>query len=237
MRAASVIMMIDKVGGDGAMKIYAMGDIHGCYDAFLDALDLVDLSGNNKLVLLGDYIHGRVAEESYMVLDKIMELENDKGRDRVIVLLGNHERFLLDEGMSIGAVKGGDQLATDRDDEYIAWLSNLRRYYETEKQIFVHAGIAEEAGEYWEVVTDEMDFTDLYPPTVGEFYKDIVAGHVYTHAIAGDPNFFDIYYDGASHYYIDGDTLTSGRVPVLMYDTETEKYYDAESGEEITPYE
>lgn len=219
------------------MKIYAMSDIHGCYDAFLDALELVDLSGDNKLVLLGDYIHGRDPEDSYRVLQTIMKLENDKGTDKVIVLMGNHERFVLEEGMSIGAVKGCDGLATDRDEEYIGWLSNLRRYYETENQIFVHAGIAEEAGEYWETVIDENDYTDLYPPNVGEFYKDIVAGHVYTHSIADDPRFFDIYYDGASHYYIDGDTLTSGRIPVLMYDTETEAYYDCETSEEITPYE
>lgn len=221
------------------MKIYAMSDIHGCYDAFLDALDLVDLSGDNRLILLGDYIHGRDPEESYMVLDKIRELEseNEKRTDKVIVLMGNHERFVLEEGMSIGAVKGSDRLANDRDDEYISWLSNLRRFYETENQIFVHAGIAEEAGEYWETVTDEIDFTDLYQTNRGKFYKDVIAGHVYTHEIAGDQNFFGIYFDGASHYYIDGDTLTSGHIPVLMYDTETERYYDAESGEEITHYE
>lgn len=219
------------------MKIYAMSDTHGCYNAFLDALKLVDLSDENKLVLLGDYIHGRVAEESYMVLDKIMELENDHGADKVIVLLGNHERWVLEENTSIGATKGCNMLATARDDKYIGWLSNLRRYYETANQIFVHAGIAEESGEYWEVVTDEIDFTDLYPAQTGEFYKDIVAGHVYTHSIAGDPRFFGIYYDGASHYYIDGDTLTSDHIPVLMYDTETKTYYNCETGDEITPYE
>ena len=41
------------------MRIFAMSDIHGCLDAFLDALSLVDLEDkNNKLVLCGDYIHG-----------------------------------------------------------------------------------------------------------------------------------------------------------------------------------
>jgi len=34
------------------MIIYAMSDIHGCLDAFEYALSLVDLSGDNKLVLL-----------------------------------------------------------------------------------------------------------------------------------------------------------------------------------------
>lgn len=39
-------------------KIYAMSDIHGCLMEFEEALSLVDLTGDNKLVLLGDYIHG-----------------------------------------------------------------------------------------------------------------------------------------------------------------------------------
>lgn len=35
----------------------------------------------------------------------------------------------------------------------------------------------------------------------------------------------DIYYDGESHYYSDGTVLDSGFIPVLMVDTETDKYY------------
>lgn len=42
---------------------------------------------------------------------------------------------------------------------------------------------------------------------------------------AGNPRFHDIYYDGESHYYIDGTVLDSGVIPVLMVDTDTDKYY------------
>ena len=48
------------------MYIYAMSDIHGCLEEFNHALSLVDLSGDNRLILLGDYIHG---PDSYGVLD------------------------------------------------------------------------------------------------------------------------------------------------------------------------
>ena len=44
-------------------------------------------------------------------------------------------------------------------------------------------------------------------------------------SIAGDRRFNDIYYDGASHYYIDGDVLSTGDINVLMVDTDTDKYY------------
>ena len=67
----------------------------------------------------------------------------------------------------------------------------------------------------------------------------VVAGHVGTSEIAGDPWFHDIFWDGASHYYIDGTVLLSGRIPVLMVDTETDRYYQVtESGNWlILPYE
>ena len=54
---------------------------------------------------------------------------------------------------------------------------------------------------------------------------DIIAGHVGTCSVSGNPNFHDIYFDGESHYYIDGSVLDSGIIPVLMYDTDTKKYY------------
>lgn len=43
--------------------------------------------------------------------------------------------------------------------------------------------------------------------------------------IADNPYFHDIYYDGESHYYLDGTVHKSGVIPVLMYDTNTKRYY------------
>lgn len=67
----------------------------------------------------------------------------------------------------------------------------------------------------------------------------VVAGHVGTAEIAGDSYFHDIYYDGESHYYIDGTVLDSGVIPVLMVDTNEDKYYRVtQSGNWlILPYE
>ena len=51
------------------MKIYCMSDIHGCYSALCDALELVidhlD-EPDTKLIFLGDYIHG--GEDNIAVL-------------------------------------------------------------------------------------------------------------------------------------------------------------------------
>lgn len=76
-----------------------MSDIHGCLAQFEEALSKVDLSGDNILILLGDYIHG--GPSPYGVLDKIMELEETYGRDKVIVLMGNHEDMAIDGFLGI----------------------------------------------------------------------------------------------------------------------------------------
>ena len=111
------------------------------------------------------------------------------------------------------------------DDKYLFWMQNLRRYYATDHQIFVHAGIDEEAEDMWEWGTDDFTFTEKYPADTGHFYMDIIAGHIGTAAISGDSRYHDIYFDGESHYYIDGTILDSGAIPVLKVDTESNKYY------------
>ena len=49
----------------------------------------------------------------------------------------------------------------------------------------------------------------------------------------------DIYFDGASHYYIDGAALDSGTIPVFMADADVDKCYRvAETGNWlILPYD
>ena len=205
--------------------IYAMSDIHGCLDAFEYALSLVDFSGDNKLVLLGDYIHG---PDDYGVLNKIMQLQKDYGSNQIIALLGNHEDMACDGRWPIG---GNDGVAAynhaKEDAAYLMWMQKLPRYYSEGNTIFVHAGIDEEAEDLWKWGTDDYTFTEKYPAQTGRFYNDmkIVAGHIGTAEISGNPGFHDIYFDGESHYYIDGSVLESGIIPVIKIDTEDDKYY------------
>lgn len=257
------------------MRIYAMSDIHGCLDQLEGNMRLVDLSGDNKLVLVGDYID--YGEKSGQVLRYIYELEQSCGRDKVIVLKGNHEAMFLDwlaeckravrmkepedywfENQWLYAESGSymksfqtmvteEQLArydeiapkasrlrlntlaaemiVENNREIIEWLKKLRLFYETDKQIFVHAGVDEEAEEYWQLGTEEDVFLWKYPAVKGTFIKTIIAGHVGTHSIAGDADFHDVFYDGASHYYIDGTVYSGGKLPLLMIDTDKDKYY------------
>ncbi|MDR1033679.1 MAG: hypothetical protein LBL41_02785 [Bifidobacteriaceae bacterium] len=103
--------------------------------------------------------------------------------------------------------------------ELIAWLRALPYYYETDEQIFVHAGIDENASELWKIGTPKHYFANKFPATTGYFYKDIIAGHIATSTLADDPNYTQVYWDGISYYYIDGTVSVSGVIPVLKYDS------------------
>lgn len=251
--------------------LYAMSDPHGCLDVFKKNVEQLDLSGGNRLILLGDYIDR--GPQSSQTLRYIYDLQRDYGAEKIIVLRGNHEEDFLDWIDTVSHPDGisfNNWLAYDRDlntfrtlvtaeqlEEYkrfaaeakgnelitrlnekavqmiletsgdlIKWLKTLPYYYKTETQIFVHAGIDEEAEDLWEIGTPNYMFVgkpfDLIG--TGEFYMDIIAGHIATSRISGDEDFHGVYHDGMSHYYIDGTVVVSGRIPVLAYDEESGKY-------------
>lgn len=111
---------------------------------------------------------------------------------------------------------------------FINWFKKRyrdKRYYETDIQIFVHAGIDEEAGKLWKDLTSSEMFTNKFPLTTGEFFKDIVSGHVASWEVAKDKAYQGkIYHDSKSHYFIDGDVKNSKTIPVICYDTVTKSY-------------
>ena len=210
------------------MKYYAISDIHGNIIEFNKVLQYINLRADNKLILLGDFIHG---PSSYEVLDKIIELEKKYGKEKVIALLGNHEEIIFECDLPIGITKEGmfyNDPAKDND-YYKQWMKELPRYYETEKQIFVHAGI-NETGTDFKKVTKDYEYIQKYPITLGKYLKDIIAGHTRTNYFFQNKNCHDIYYDGSSHYFIDGSVNEGGKLNVLMYDNKTDKYYELKNG-------
>ncbi|WP_288159848.1 metallophosphoesterase [Streptococcus pneumoniae] len=111
---------------------------------------------------------------------------------------------------------------------FINWFKKRYRdkcYYETDTQIFVHAGLDEEAGKLWKDLTSSEMFTNKFPTTTGEFFKDIISGHIASWEVAKDKTYQGkIYFDGKNHYFIDGDVYHSKTIPVICYDTVTKSY-------------
>lgn len=98
-------------------------------------------------------------------------------------------------------------------------------YYETMNQIYVHAGICEVDEGLWKHATEPSEFTWKYPAETGYFYKDIIAGHNSTVEVSNDTSYHGkVYWDGESHFFIDGDTPNSGSLPLLKYYTDTKTY-------------
>ena len=111
---------------------------------------------------------------------------------------------------------------------FIKWIKTRYkepRFAETEWQIFVHAGIDEEANEMWQIATSSEIFTNKFPYSTGQFIKDIVSGHISSAEVAKDDHYLGkIYHDKQSHYFIDGTVEKSKQIPVLIFDTETQTY-------------
>lgn len=189
------------------MRTYTMSDIHGQWEAFEESLALVPLGEPDvRLVLLGDYIdHDWSRPETFSQVKALQE----RHPGRVIVLMGNNDDAY--------ATYEGDTL----DPSVLRWLRALPPYYETDDQIYVHSGVDEEAGDLWRWGSEDAYFWSKFPPSQGPFIKDVVAGHMGACAFCGEHR---VWWDGASHYYIDGSTETSGFVPVLVFDDVSGRY-------------
>ena len=242
-------------------KLYALTDIHGHLDILKETMKMVDLSADNKLIFLGDYIdRGPASKET---LEYVYNLQKQYP-EKIVALKGNHEDMFLDwlyDQGNIAYLQSDVDLNTiqtflpddvmpyidalcnshrsttvyhinatiahhvrKNNEALIQWLKNLPVYYETKNQIFVHAGIDENAGEYWHVGTEEKYFMWKFPPTTGPFFKDIIAGHTGTSFFVNDESYHDIYFDGKSHYYLDSTVYVSKKLNMLVYDTDTSMY-------------
>ena len=147
------------------MKYYAVADIHGRYDLLTKAFDAIDSAaeGDYKIITMGDYVDR--GPESKQVLEALMSYRGVYP-DRLICLQGNHEQIMLQSIvqkmkpdwwisnggdttlMSYGHPAAPfmmylwDQVSyMDVPEDHLKWIAALPFYYETEKQVFVHAGI------------------------------------------------------------------------------------------------
>jgi serine/threonine protein phosphatase 1 len=131
-------------------RLFAIGDIHGCFNPFYElVVRVIDLSKSDRLILLGDYIDR--GEQSREVIDFIIDLKK-KGFD-VIALTGNHEQMLLESysdpgmlyqwfmnsGMTTLFSLGIEEIK-EIDRQYLEFFKSLDYYKQYGNYLFVHAG-------------------------------------------------------------------------------------------------
>lgn len=136
-------------------RLFAIGDVHGCLFQ-LEKLFMhagINLK-QDTIVFIGDYIDR--GPDAKGVVDFILELKEKS--DRIICLLGNHERMLMDYlsgGIyadiylsnggdttlrSYGATRGPERYKVTLPEDHRDFYDSLLSLYETEEYLFVHAG-------------------------------------------------------------------------------------------------
>jgi serine/threonine protein phosphatase 1 len=209
--------------------------------------------GNNSCKVLykikklaEDYPNQAIILKGNHEMDLIEFLSADKDDFWNAAYLGSDKDFVtVNSFISVSSKETISQLNTNKDDyhdylfrastiikediltnhkELVRWLKDLPLYFEGDKNIWVHAGLDENSGEYWKHGTSDEYFLSKFPATLGYFYKDIVSGHISTSSLRKYKNSHGIYWDGMSHIYIDGSVHKTGEIPVLKYNTITSKY-------------
>ena len=90
------------------MSVYVMGDIHGCFDELQHILKQINLSGEDKLYLVGDYIDR--GEQSRRVLEW-----PEKCPSNVYPIKGNHDREFAQGIALMKQIDVSAELETDYD--------------------------------------------------------------------------------------------------------------------------
>ena len=140
-------------------RIFAIGDIHGCYNTFEELLSQINPSRNDKIILLGDYIDRGAHIKK--VIDRIIKLKED-GYD-VVPLKGNHEGMLWDsaknnKAYTLWMYNGGEETLRsfgirsvhEMDRKYIIFFKSLLYYFSWKQFLFVHAGFSDNSNEVFE---------------------------------------------------------------------------------------
>lgn len=122
------------------MATYAIGDIQGCYDEFIELLTLIDFNPNkDTLWLTGDLVNRGPA--SLKTLSYVKSLGKS-----AITVLGNHDLHLLAIGYQTTSRSepSFDQILASPDrDELLEWLRQqpLIHFDPLQRALLVHAGL------------------------------------------------------------------------------------------------
>lgn len=143
------------------MRTYVIADLHGRYDLLVEAARTINVHSQQRpcrLVVTGDFV-----DRGPKASDIVRELRNWRFPNiDLVVLRGNHEDMMLEVlddptphqmrwwvGNGGGATlasygyENGDQLKPYPQQlvDDMTWLKTLPYYFETEKQVFVHAAV------------------------------------------------------------------------------------------------
>jgi serine/threonine protein phosphatase 1 len=176
-------------------KIFAIGDIHGCYDKLRNLIRRLPYDPeHDTLIFLGDYIDrgGRSRE----VLNFLCELRRQV--KKVVLLIGNHEYLMLEyhrtgdpallpflRHLGIDATLESYGKYSPQSLQNLLFLPEEHRqlfhallpYWETEDYIFVHAGLEPQIPLNKQDLSSLCEIRDTFLSEEHDYGKLVIFGH------------------------------------------------------------
>lgn len=174
-------------------KIFAIGDIHGCFEKLRLLIRVIEADQqNDTIVFMGDYIDRGSA--SRKVVDYIIELKTEY--KNVVCLLGNHEAMLMRyldgveeeiylhngglvtmQAYGISLSQKSHERKAKIPSEHLKFFKSLLTHYETEHYLFVHAGLMPGLALHEQTTHDILWIRDEFIDANYNFGKVVVFGH------------------------------------------------------------
>jgi len=179
-------------------KIFAIGDIHGCFDKLQRLIEDLPIDRQqDTLIFIGDYIdRGSSGKE---VVEYVIGLKSKF--NNVVCLTGNHEQMFLnyiagtDEVMYL--YNGGKATLLSYDISpcasplerkaaiplsHLLFFKSLLPYYETENYIFVHAGLMPGLSLHEQTIHNLLWVRHEFIYSDYDFGKMVIFGHTPFHS-------------------------------------------------------
>lgn len=215
------------------MALYAIGDVHGCRGTLDALLDRLDLSPEDHLVFIGDYIDR--GPDSHGVIERLIELRQRAASGegpRCTFIRGNHDQMLLDTvahapgAADLWAANGGHATLTSYPDgvvtqEHLAFLRDTEIAVIVDGFAFVHAGF-----DPTRPVEEQVRFHD---PDIalwtrahlradrGAWEMPVVCGHTPVPEPLAEDNLIAIDTGAVYHHRPDLGRLTAVRLPKVEF--------------------
>lgn len=240
------------------MKTLVIGDIHGGLRALEQVLQRAEVTVNDKLIFLGDYVDGW--SQSPQVLDFLINLQQTHN---CIFVRGNHDALLCDWLLgnhhklneNLWLVHGGQATITayksvnaETRNKHITFLESLQDYYlDSTNRLFIHAGFTNLKGVaheyfsklfYWDrtlwetalAMDKSLNINSPFYPNRFKIYTYIYIGHTPVTKIG-----HDIPVNIANIWNVDTGAGFAGKLTI--FDVETHKYWQSDSLPALYPNE
>jgi len=236
-------------------RTLVIGDIHGSYKALVQILERAEVTPQDQLIFLGDFVDGW--GQSPEVIDHLINL---KAKYNCIYVRGNHDG-LLHEWLTTGQYSeqwfnhGGrstmdsyNLLTEEKKQIHILFLESLRDYYlDEQNRLFVHAGFTNLNGVtheyfprllYWDrtlwetalALDTSFDTTHPYYPKRFTHYKEIFIGHTPVTRIGQT-----VPVQKANVWNVDTGAAFMG--PLTIMDADTKAFWQSDPVHELYPEE